>query len=312
MRRGLLFVVVIFATALAAPIASATEIGADEYAATLNGQQTVATEFDIEGNDATCESASLSGTLSEPAEAVSLTPSYSGCSAFGFVAATINPSGCSFVLHAGSEIEEDRFAGTADVSCETGKKITIVASTCEAQIGSQSGLSKVEFTNHLASSPVAIAVAHSITGLKYNKTKDGFLCPFKGTGEVTGAYTGTQLVKAAVGGNAVGAAAAEPPWIEFGPPLEAGPPPALTIPVFKGTRNVSIKNKTRLILSFVVNDTSALPFKKTGTTCGPELGRRAQCENTLTTEVGWPAGQMGNLVVEIFPLREYLYPIKSP
>jgi hypothetical protein len=305
-KRGLLLATALVATALAAPVAGAANIESDEYSAELSGQQTTTMVFTVDGATSSCKSASLSGTLSEPAEAVSLHPAYSECSAFGFASATVTTTGCSFVLHAGSEIEKDRFAGTADISCESGQKITIVASTCEIQIGSQTGLAEVEVVNDVASSPVAISLVHNITGLKVNKTKDGFLCPLKGTGEGTGNYTGTQLVKAAAGGNQIGAAAAQPPIIEF------GPPPPLIVPIEPNTKKATIKNKTRVIQKFAVNGTSALPFKKTGTTCGAKLEPLGQCEDTLTTEVGWPAEQMGFLIVEIFPLREFQYPIKSP
>jgi hypothetical protein len=123
-----------------------------------------------------------------------LHPAYSGtCKAFGFTA-TIGTLGCGFQFHAGATTAANRYAATMDVICSGGSAITIVASTCEVQIKAQTGLSGIEFENAAGGK---LTIETTVPKLAYTVTKDGPLCPLKGTGANTdGTYAGITTIKA--------------------------------------------------------------------------------------------------------------------
>ena len=131
--------------------------------------------FTTEGGSVEC-AAHFSGKVGTSSTAVTTTPSYYECKAFGFAEATVF-NGCDYVFH------ND---GSFDIECPSTNKIIIVAGACEVQVGTQTGLKLVTFANETGD----ITAQASIEGIKYNVTKDGFLCPFSGTGErTTGKYT---------------------------------------------------------------------------------------------------------------------------
>lgn len=157
-------------------------------------------EFLLDATTTECD-ASLAGTLASPSETLSISPTFTNCSAFGFLSATVNVNGCEFVLHGGEETEAETVDGTVDFTCPGSQKIVITAGTCEVQIGSQSGLSLIEFTNK-GSSPRTVTASFNLAGLKYNKTKDGFGCPLSGTGEGSaGKFEGIFQLAVAGGGD---------------------------------------------------------------------------------------------------------------
>lgn len=154
----------------------------------------------VEAGKVECEEVTMTGTLGEASETLALTPAFSECSAFGFLEATVNPEGCQFVLQAGAEIAANEFGGTAGISCPAGKAIKIapaVAINCEAQVGSQSGLSSMKYIDNTGSSPEDLTAQANLGGIEYTVTKDSFFCPFNGTGEKSGGqYSDTAVVDA--------------------------------------------------------------------------------------------------------------------
>lgn len=213
MQVRVYFVVMVAAVAFtAAPgKAAGAYFDADGYSATLSGSaEGAALVFGLDGTKSSCNKGTFSGTLGEPAEALSSTAALSECTAFGFVGATVITTGCEFVLHAGEEVSEDKFNGSVDLTCESGKKIVIVASvlgsTCEVQIGPQSGLKALELTNHPEASPQDFTSTLALVKMKYTKTKDTSLCPLTGTGtKEDGTFNATVTMKGSKAGNAVGA-----------------------------------------------------------------------------------------------------------
>jgi hypothetical protein len=186
-------------TAWAAQAASAaSEFQAAEFPARLSGEQSgeKGHVFTVEEkNSLTCTKMTATGELFEPSEAQEVSPTYSSCTAFGF-SATVTMHGCVYRLHAGEETSANHFSGTIDIVCPPGEKIAMAAGTCEVQVGSQEGLSGVEYVDNTGHSPVDVTVNLSVTGIKYNKVKDGIGCPLNGTGEKSdGTYSGATLVK---------------------------------------------------------------------------------------------------------------------
>jgi len=179
---GVLLLVALSLIAALAPSAGAIKFSASSYPATLTAESAKGNDaLTTEGGKVECNT-HLSGTLSGESETASLTPTYTECSAFGFVSATVKTTGCTYVLHANGEI---------DLECTTGNKVVITASTCEVQVSSQTGLKSVHLTNGAGN----LSAKASVSGIAYTVTKDGFLCPFSGTGAKTGAtYTQANAV----------------------------------------------------------------------------------------------------------------------
>lgn len=164
-------------TVLALGVVFASSAGADSF--TSSEYPTSVTASGAKGNDVInteggkVECAShFSGTLAKASTSVTLTASYTECQAFGFASATVI-MGCDYVFHV---------TGAVDIECPASNKIVITAGSCEVQIGTQTGLSKVELSN--GSGDISAKV--NLSGIKYNVTKDGSGCPFGGTGEKTG------------------------------------------------------------------------------------------------------------------------------
>jgi hypothetical protein len=173
-----------------AATASASTFTAEKYPATIEGTQLGEHIFQVEtGLRVNCKTATFHGTLAEASSTISISPTYKECVAFGFINATINFHGCTYLFHAGELVEADRYSGTVDIVCPAGKTIEIWSGTCETRIPPQTGLSSNDITNN--TNPKDAIATGSLTGVEYVKTKDGFACPLNGTGTKTdGAYYG--------------------------------------------------------------------------------------------------------------------------
>jgi hypothetical protein len=93
-------------------------------------------------------------------------------------------------VHVGEKTAADTYSASVDLLCPAGKAVTVVAETCETQVFPQNGSATVKLTNDTEKGSISVNVTSS--NFKYTVTKDGFGCPFNGTGEKTGA-TFTQL-----------------------------------------------------------------------------------------------------------------------
>jgi hypothetical protein len=156
---------------------------------TVVGEQAAPLVFTLEGIEVECEVVAFEGSMASIAQAtLEVTPSYSGCQAFGFVGATVTAGSCKlkFLEPTGS----GPFSGSASIVCTEGS-IVVTAATCEVKIGAQGPVSGLTEENQ-STTPLSLHVKSSMEGLTYNKTKDGFACPLKGTGVgVDGKYTGS-------------------------------------------------------------------------------------------------------------------------
>jgi hypothetical protein len=197
---GLAFVAVLAMSAVAASAAQAVPtFTASAYPATVTGSNTIGNEvFTTEGGKVECDSHFVSSAISGPTSTLTVTPTYTGCTAFGFLNATVTTEGCTYVFHATEKVSTGVYKHHVDVVCPTGKSIKIVAATCKAEIKAQTGLTTVKTTN-LAGGTVT--VQPEVKNVAYTVTADGFLCPFGGTGNKTdGEYTGDVVVSRVGGG----------------------------------------------------------------------------------------------------------------
>ena len=108
---------------------------------------------------------------------------YWSCSFFGF-AMTVNNNGCTEQFVATERQAADQYKGTYTMNCPSAAGLTYGASTCVVEFPSQSGVKALDL-DVVTGSPNQVTLDFEVTGLTYNVTKDGFLCPFKGTGTKT-------------------------------------------------------------------------------------------------------------------------------
>lgn len=171
--------------------ASATVFDSDtESTVTLSGNvEGEGATFKVEaGFEVLCKSDSLSGSLSGSPETLTLHPAYAECTAstaLGSISAAVTTTGCNWVYHAGETLAEEEYSGTADLSCESGKEMTIEAATCTVHVASQSGFSTMKYVNDFTTEPEEIQLIASLTEVTMSKT-DGFACPLSGSGTVKG------------------------------------------------------------------------------------------------------------------------------
>jgi hypothetical protein len=180
---GVAVFAVLALSAVIASAASASNFTASSYPTTATGTSAKGNDvFTTEAGSVECHGHFLVDDLTEPKETVTVTPTYTECRAFGFLSATVTMNGCDYKFWT---------SGAVDLECPTGKNIVVVASTCEADIPTQTGLTSVSYANN----GNHIDVKANVTGITYNVTKDGFGCPFNGTGHKTGGtYTQSSAV----------------------------------------------------------------------------------------------------------------------
>ncbi|HST69224.1 MAG TPA: hypothetical protein VLI94_06175 [Solirubrobacterales bacterium] len=172
--------------AMSAVVASAAQaqFTASSYPTTVTATSPLGNDiFTTEGGTVEC-AGHFEGTLSEASTSIKIFPTYTECKAFGFVSATVHVNGCWYIMYSNEKI---------DIGCPPTKVIEITAGNCVVDVPPQNNLTGVKFTNN---SPW-LDIFATAKKIKYNVTKDGFLCPFSGTGEKEGAeYTQESAVTA--------------------------------------------------------------------------------------------------------------------
>jgi len=198
---GLIFIAVLAMSAAMAPVSQASQYTCSAYPCTVTGSNTKGSEtFTTPGGTVQCDS-HYQGTLSEASSSLKITPKYSNCSAFGFLNAEIHFIGCWIVSHITVSLGGGRYLHIYDIECEAGAVIIITAATCEVKIPAQAGLTSTE-TENLAGG--TLTVKPNISGITMNVTKDGFGCPFSGTGHTKGSFHG-DVTLSRIGGGSISA-----------------------------------------------------------------------------------------------------------
>lgn len=199
--------------AMAVPAAAAQAAPEEFHIAGVTAPFTVRTEqqegqvFRFENNlTVECEEATFEGSVAGvTVTTIEVVPTYRECTAFGFGGATVNANTCRYVLQRPSGK-----VGDASVACPGANRITISAGTCEVTIsdettasaGANQNLAGVTYANVALPAPETVTLTANLSGITYDKVKDGILCPLAGTGELGGAtYAGASQAKAFEGIN---------------------------------------------------------------------------------------------------------------
>ena len=205
---GLAFVAMLAMSAVVASAAMAEgefKAGA-EGEINLVGKQVEGNHVFTAGSAAVeCEEAIFEGSAENGDTVIDTHPTYNECTAFGFLGASVSTTGCDYTFTNEGTIGEDEYTGKVHITCSGSNKIKVSAGTCALEIGSQGPLSTVKVIDTTGTSPKTIMVnADVVTGITYNVTKDGFLCPLSGTGVKTdGKYDGNTTVEGSSEGSPV-------------------------------------------------------------------------------------------------------------
>jgi hypothetical protein len=160
----------------------------------LTGSQSGSDILTTTAGNVTCKSIKYSGTVaSSPITEMSLTPTYSECTAFGFPA-TIDVNGCSYLLKVAPES-----TGTVDIVCPAGQELTVTASPsgttkCTLHVPGGQSLATATFHNLGSGSTAEIEVTTNLSAIKYSHTQGSGIgsCP---SGSATnGTYKGKTLI----------------------------------------------------------------------------------------------------------------------
>jgi hypothetical protein len=222
---GLAVVAVLAMSALGASAAQAApEFTCSAYPCTATGSNTLGNEkFTTEAGTVECDSHFLvermrtakeveegkTPDLLGPSPTVTVTPTYTGCTAFGFLNATVNVEGCDYIFHATEAVEAGKvYKHHVDVHCPANQSIKIVAGTCRAEVTGKTktetqaavnqGLTTVTTTNLAGGS---VTVQPNVANIDMHVTQDGFGCPFNGTGTKFGTYHGDVVISRVGGGS---------------------------------------------------------------------------------------------------------------
>ena len=206
-----LALVAIFAMGVMTSSAMAGKISTNLANVNLTGEQPAGTNdvFTVDGSNVTCNTATYNanGTTANGAAAAVLHPSYSSCTAFGFIGASVNTESCNYegtvdtVNATYNEANMTWNAAHIIIKCNV-NPITINAGsgTCVATVGSVNatttiGGNTLHFTN-TTNEPMDFDIVSTNVSVPVQKNVDGFGCPFSGTGPTTGTYNGIATVRA--------------------------------------------------------------------------------------------------------------------
>ncbi|HET7120643.1 MAG TPA: hypothetical protein VFI17_05280 [Solirubrobacterales bacterium] len=183
-------------------IAGGSQAAAAEFHAAggtaLNGVQVNIHVLRVTGNTQECNTVSFTGTApaSGTSEIQKLHPSYSNCTAFGFINPTFNTSNCTYEFRANTNTFNL-------VECANGG-ITISTKTafgnCGLLIPNQEGINGVSYINMNTAPNRTLTIETNSTNMKANVTEDTGVCPLTGGGmHNTVTYTGLTGVMGATG-----------------------------------------------------------------------------------------------------------------
>jgi len=158
---------------------------ASKYPTTVTGVSALGNSvFTTEGGTAECVT-HYEAAVTEPSSQLTTKSLISNCKAFGFVTATVTMGSCDHLFTTPTNTgTPGQWTVKIHVKCTNpAEPMWIIAANCELTVGEQSPGGHVIITNTAGE----VDVQATVTGINYTVIKDGFLCPFAGTGAKTGA-----------------------------------------------------------------------------------------------------------------------------
>jgi hypothetical protein len=194
---GLALVAVLAMGAFSASAASAGDFHSESATDTvIKGSQEGTDVFTVNAGTVKCNEATYAGVQAgATATQVKVNPSYSECTAFGFVSTTIHSKQCTY------EFSGDN--NNVVIDCPTNEPITVTAFNCWVTVDDQT-IGGISYTNKGAGTSRDVHVHVTSSGIKYTQHSKSF--PGCSSGTFTnGTYTGTATVQGfTTGGTQVG------------------------------------------------------------------------------------------------------------
>jgi hypothetical protein len=191
---GLALVAVLARSALAASAAQAAPVFTTS-AGTVNVHGTgenIGERFTIDGVSTECKTSHFTGTITNVSSTVTLNPTYTGCTLAGTgITIHVKPNGCAF-HYTLTDVNVTTYRAHTKLTCPTATPIQVegTGTSCEYTLGPNGNENLT--TVSLTKDALDVTMKPEITGLTATVTKDGFLCPYSGTGVKTGGtYTAT-------------------------------------------------------------------------------------------------------------------------
>jgi hypothetical protein len=172
--------------------AAAAEFHSEVAHTQISGSQIGSDSFTGNAGTWKCSELTYIGTQATEATSseITATPKFGGCTAFGFIGATIDVNGCDY-----------RFTPNANpylhIVCPT-KPIEVTTATCTITFPAQTVNSGVTYTNERAGTTRDLRVKFSMTGLSYTQDNKAFPnCPGGAGTFSNGTYSGEATIKGA-------------------------------------------------------------------------------------------------------------------
>ncbi|HZO06364.1 MAG TPA: hypothetical protein VFB52_08250 [Solirubrobacterales bacterium] len=183
LKTAVLTLLVTCAVGALAPTAQADPVfEASNSSGTVSGSGNGFEQFVTEAGTITCSVGNYTGSYSSKTFSTQrLHPSYSSCSAFGFLSATVNTEDCDFILDPYEKVVTWGYHLRMAIDCPAGDSIKVTASTCSMRIEDTAANQNLTKIVSLDASG-GIILEPEVIWIQYNVTNDGFLCPFFGTG----------------------------------------------------------------------------------------------------------------------------------
>jgi hypothetical protein len=185
---------IVAALALTAVMASAAQATTTFTAGSSSGKieavQTTEQVFTTTSGTVRCTGATQVGSFTTASfTSLTVTPSYSGCKAFGFLSATVDTEGCTYTFTGNASGS----TANVDINCPAGKEIHVTTSGCVLHVPAQTNVGHVGFKSNTSQNPDDVDAEATLTGIKYTATS-GCLNP--ATNEPTGTLSGGATIKA--------------------------------------------------------------------------------------------------------------------
>lgn len=142
------------------------------------GEQIMKLDVEVGKNpEVKCTTLAETGTLAGASSTLTVQPTYGGCTAFG-EAATVNTTGCNYVIHSKEKQAAEEYLATTDVACGAGQFINILTAACEVHITPQNGMMWFNLTDSTAAGNVLFSALNN--AFSYTVKKDGAQCALTG------------------------------------------------------------------------------------------------------------------------------------
>ena len=195
---GLALVAAFAMSAVVASSASAYLGTTEKQPSTLTGAQENTNVFTTHGGEVKCTTATYHGEqATTSASSITLTPTYTGCTAFGFINIPIHTNNCHYLFTPVTPLTNPRQA-TVHIICPT-KPIEITAPGCEVTVESQTPTGgTITVKNIGAGATRELTIETALTGIHYTEhERAGFPnCKSETVTTTNGTFTGNAKLKA--------------------------------------------------------------------------------------------------------------------